>query len=82
MCATIVSFCTALLDCYVAACGLPDPRKDHAVVMARFARDCLLKTNELTRRLERTLGPDTGDVRIICCQTIVPAIYFLYDNSR
>jgi class 3 adenylate cyclase len=26
-------------DCYVAVCGLPDPRKDHAVVMARFARD-------------------------------------------
>jgi class 3 adenylate cyclase len=25
-------------DCYVAVCGLPDPRKDHAVVMARFAR--------------------------------------------
>ena len=22
-------------DCYVAVCGLPDHRKDHAVVMAR-----------------------------------------------
>jgi len=30
--------------------------------MARFARDCLNKTNELTRMLERTLGPDTGDL--------------------
>jgi class 3 adenylate cyclase len=34
-------------DCYVAVCGLPDPRKDHAVVMARFARDCLTKMNDL-----------------------------------
>jgi hypothetical protein len=26
-------------DCgYVAVCGLPEPRKDHAVIMARFAR--------------------------------------------
>lgn len=23
-------------DCYVAACGLPQPRKDHAVAMARY----------------------------------------------
>ena len=28
-------------DCYVAVCGLPDPRKKHAVVMAKFAADCL-----------------------------------------
>jgi hypothetical protein len=27
-------------DCYVAVCGLPDPRKENHVVMARFARDC------------------------------------------
>ena len=26
-------------DCYVAVTGLPEPQKDHAVVMARFARD-------------------------------------------
>ena len=29
-------------DCYVAVAGLPQPRKDHAMVMCRFARDCLL----------------------------------------
>jgi Adenylate and Guanylate cyclase catalytic domain len=49
-------------DCYVAVTGLPDPRKDHAVAMARFARDCLFKTRSLTKRLEVTLGPDTGDL--------------------
>jgi class 3 adenylate cyclase len=49
-------------DCYVAVTGLPDPRKDHAVVMARFARDALNKMNDLTKRLEVSLGPDTGDL--------------------
>lgn len=49
-------------DCYVAVCGLPDHRKDHAVVMARFANDCLKKMNEVVKKLEVTLGPDTGDL--------------------
>jgi class 3 adenylate cyclase len=49
-------------DCYVAVTGLPDPRKDHAIAMARFARDCLHKMHRLTKKLERTLGPDTADL--------------------
>ncbi|GAX15863.1 hypothetical protein FisN_2Lu430 [Fistulifera solaris] len=49
-------------DCYVAVAGLPEARKDHAVVMARFARDCLHRMNDLTKKLELTLGPDTGDL--------------------
>jgi len=49
-------------DCYVAVCGLPEPCVDHAVVMARFARDCLEKMNELARKLEATLGPDTANL--------------------
>lgn len=44
--------------------GLPDPRKDHAVIMARFARDCMQTVNDLTKKLEVTLGPDTGDLQI------------------
>jgi Adenylate and Guanylate cyclase catalytic domain len=51
-------------DSYVAVCGLPEPRDDHAVVMARFARDCRDCMNELTRRLESSLGPDTGDLKV------------------
>jgi class 3 adenylate cyclase len=51
-------------DCYVAVAGLPDPRHDHAVVMARFARDCLARMRVLTRKLEVTLGPDTADLSI------------------
>jgi class 3 adenylate cyclase len=49
-------------DCYVAVTGLPDPRKDHALVMARFARDCMERMNVLVRKLEVTLGPDTADL--------------------
>ena len=49
-------------DCYVAVTGLPDPQKDHAVIMCRFARDCINKVKVLTRRLEVTLGPDTADL--------------------
>lgn len=51
-------------DCYVAVTGLPDPRKDHAVIMARFARAILEKMEILTKDMERTLGPDTGDLSL------------------
>ena len=37
-------------------------RQDHAVVMARFARECLTQLNDLTRALEVSLGPDTADL--------------------
>lgn len=46
---------------YVAACGIPQPRKDHAVQMTRFARDILSKMYLLTRDLEVTLGPGEFD---------------------
>jgi class 3 adenylate cyclase len=49
-------------DSYVAVTGLPDPQEDHAIIMSRFARDCRVKMNEVTRKLELTLGPDTGDL--------------------
>lgn len=58
---------TPLLSCtgnttQVAVAGLPDPRKDHAVVMARFARECMTSLQFLTKRLEVSLGPDTADL--------------------
>jgi class 3 adenylate cyclase len=49
-------------DCYVAVTGLPDPRKDHAVAMARYANDCMTRMRWLSKKLEVTLGPDTGDL--------------------
>jgi hypothetical protein len=42
--------------------GLPEPRKDHAFTMAKFARECLVRFNELSKHLEVMLGPDTGDL--------------------
>jgi Adenylate and Guanylate cyclase catalytic domain len=44
-------------DSYVAVVGLPTPRKNHAIVMARFARDCLDRMRVLTLELETALGP-------------------------
>ena len=49
-------------DCYVAVCGLPDPREDHAIAMVRFARDCQLRMASLSQQLEVALGPDTADL--------------------
>jgi class 3 adenylate cyclase len=51
-------------DCYVAVTGLPEYRKDHAVVMARFARDILNKMDKLTKVLELSLGPGTGELKL------------------
>jgi hypothetical protein len=49
-------------DSYVAVTGLPEPQANHAVIMAKFAGECLLKMNQVTRELEVVLGPDTGDL--------------------
>lgn len=49
-------------DCYVAVSGVPHPRTDHAVAMARFARDCINAMIDLSRKLEMKLGPDTSDL--------------------
>ncbi|KAG7352534.1 family 3 adenylate cyclase [Nitzschia inconspicua] len=51
-------------DCYVAVTGLPDPQPDHAVRMTKFARACMKKCTEITMRLEVTLGPGTGGLRM------------------
>jgi class 3 adenylate cyclase len=50
-------------DSYVAVCGLPVPRADHAVIMTRFAFLCLKKMQSLVKSLEVTLGPSTGDLQ-------------------
>eukprot|EP00980_Cylindrotheca_fusiformis_P030347 scaffold24674_cov127-Cylindrotheca_fusiformis.AAC.1 len=49
-------------DCYVAAVGLPEPIDNHAVVACKFARDCLKKMHEMTRKMEVSLGPDTTEL--------------------
>ena len=51
-------------DCYVAVTGLPEPQKDHAVIMSRYARDIMIKMEKLTKELELTLGPGTGELKL------------------
>ena len=51
-------------DCYVAVSGLPEPRKDHPVVMALFAADCLMKMAVQVQTLEVELGPDTAELGV------------------
>jgi class 3 adenylate cyclase len=51
-------------DCYVACCGLPEPRDDHAEVMLKFAMDCRKTMNAVVRKLEVVLGPDTCDLKM------------------
>ncbi|CAB9518147.1 Receptor-type guanylate cyclase gcy [Seminavis robusta] len=49
-------------DSYMAVTGLPDPQEHHASIMVRFAWGCIVKMKEVTKRLERTLGPDTTEL--------------------
>ena len=48
-------------DSYVAVTGLPEPQPNHAILMARFAWEALQKVGEITKALEVTLGPETGE---------------------
>ncbi len=49
-------------DAYVAVTGLPEPQSKHAIIMVKFAWDCLVRIGEITKELEVTLGPDTNDL--------------------
>jgi class 3 adenylate cyclase len=51
-------------DCYVAAAGIPEYRKDHAIAIVQFAGDIMIKMSKLVKELEITLGPDTGDLSL------------------
>ena len=39
-----------------------EPEPNHALVMIRFAWDCLQKMQNVMRELEVSLGPDTGEL--------------------
>lgn len=41
-----------------------DPQPDHAIRMTKFARACLFKVANLTKKLEVSLGPGTADLRM------------------
>ena len=39
-------------DAYLAVCGVPTYRSDHAVAMTRFAQKCLDKMKKIVKNLE------------------------------
>jgi class 3 adenylate cyclase len=51
-------------DCYMAVTGLPDQHRYHHINAVKFAFDCRDKMNTLTRELELSLGPGTGDLKL------------------
>lgn len=51
-------------DCYLAVTGIPEPQKKHAVIMCRFARECMLEMNKMTHRLADSLGEDTKTLQL------------------
>ena len=53
-----------LLTALVAATGIPEYRRDHAIAMVRFAKDCINSMKGSVRVLEKTLGPGTGNLGI------------------
>jgi len=51
-------------DCYVAVTGVPEPQKDHCLLMCRFAYECMVSFINLTKSLELRLGPGTSDLAL------------------
>lgn len=41
-----------------------EAQPNHAILMARFARDCQMKMGHVTRDLEISLGPDCSDLKM------------------
>lgn len=66
----------------VACAGLPTPRRDHALVMARFASDVMKKMDEACQELESRLGPDTSQVSKTQFALVIPKCSSIYLANR
>jgi class 3 adenylate cyclase len=44
--------------------GLPNPQPDHAVIMAKFAQDCMNKLDRVVERLSTSLGEGTDELAL------------------
>lgn len=52
-------------DCYLAVTGVPRPQEKHALIMARFATECMAKMDSLVKtRLVGLLGPETANLKL------------------
>eukprot|EP00397_Hematodinium_sp_SG-2012_P002579 GEMP01002586.1.p1 GENE.GEMP01002586.1~~GEMP01002586.1.p1 ORF type:complete len:760 (+),score=131.72 GEMP01002586.1:403-2682(+) len=69
-------------DCYMAACGVPDPNPDHAKAMARFSLQILEKVREdlfLWADTNETLRLRAGMCSGPCHAGVIGSCKFLYD---
>lgn len=48
----------------MAATGLPTAQPEHALIMAKFANEILLKTHEVTAALAEKLGEETRELTV------------------
>ena len=46
----------------MAVTGLPNAQENHALIMAKYANECLVSMNETMRSLSDALGEDTVDL--------------------
>jgi class 3 adenylate cyclase len=53
-------------DCYMAVCGVPDPREDHALAMAKFAMGMQLEMIKVQKHLVLRLGDNVMDLKLRC----------------
>lgn len=51
-------------DCYVAATGVPEYQRDHALLMVRFVYEAMVSFIRLAKNLEKSLGPGTANLCI------------------
>lgn len=52
-------------DCYLCVTGCPRPQDKHALMISRFAGDCILAMDKLIRtKLAKKLGEDTKDLKL------------------
>ena len=61
---------------YLAVTGLPEPQADHAVRMARFAREIMYRVQDLTRGLEVELG------KTLLLVAVVPTVRRFWSNRK
>ena len=46
----------------MAVTGLPEPQDDHAIIMTKFAMQCLMKVNPVLHSLVDKLGQETTEL--------------------
>eukprot|EP00977_Amphora_coffeiformis_P014429 scaffold4042_cov165-Amphora_coffeaeformis.AAC.9 len=51
-------------DCYVAVAGIPNPQEQHAIIMVKFARDCMMRLSLLVNELSHKFGEDTRKLQM------------------